>query len=52
MLVTAKETCFYGGKLRFKGDSFEFEGDDLPVCMIKIEAEVEAEATIKSKKKV
>ena len=48
MLVTAKETCFYGGKLRFKGDSFEFE--DLPVCMIKIEAEVEA--TPKSKKKV
>ena len=50
MLVTAKETCFYGGKLRFKGDSFEFEGDDLPVCMIEVEAEVEA--TPKSKKKV
>ena len=51
MLVVAKETCFYGGKLRFKGESFHIEGDELSACMTEVEAEVEAEVEPKAKKK-
>ena len=49
MLVVAKETCFYGGKLRFKGESFNIDGDEPSACMIKVEAEVEVEPKAKKK---
>ena len=48
MLVVAKETCFYGGKLRFKGESFHIEGDELSACMTEVEAEVEPKAKKKA----
>ena len=51
MLVVAKETCFYGGKLRFKGESFKIEGDELSACMTEAEVEAEVEVEPKAKKK-
>ena len=48
MLVVAKETCFYGGKLRFKGESFHIDGDEHSACMIKAEVEVEPKAKKKA----
>lgn len=49
MLVVAKDTCFYGGKLRFKGESFHIDGDEPSACMIKAEVEAEAEVEVEPK---